>query len=250
MPSVLPGARIGIILSSGNQFVEPYFRAYGPQDLGIHVTRMRMGSRTRKAPAEIQAEIIQCAGLLADAKVDVIDLQGTGIMMALGPAGEAELVGAITDSTGIAAYTATQAVVEALRALAIESLILVNPMSDAAVATEAAYFEAVGFTIAHAVGLGYGEDACSVPPAEWVKLATAHDRPDGDGIFLSSSFTTMVDAVAPIEHALGKPAVTSIQAALWAGLRRLKPKLGEIPPTPALGRLFQAAGNAGGDISK
>jgi maleate cis-trans isomerase len=48
----------------------------------------------------------------------------------------------------------------------------------------------------------------------------------------------MVEAIAPIEQALGKPAVTSVQAALWAGVRRLAPKLGPLPSTPALGKLF------------
>ncbi len=241
MSTILPPARMGVILSSGNQWVEPYFRAFGPERLGIHVTRMRMGPGGPQTPEDITADAVRCAGLLADAKVDVIDLQGTGIMMALGPDGEAELVRAITDATGIPAYTATQSVVEALRALAIEKIIVINPHDDAALARELPYLEAAGFSIAHAVGLGYGSRSGDVPPEEWVAAATAHDRPAGDGIFLSGSFTTMLEAVAPIEHAIGKPVVTSIQAALWAGVRRLAPKLGAFKPHPALGRLFEIA---------
>ncbi len=70
-------------------------------------------------------------------------------------------------------------------------------------------------------------------------MAKEHGTADGDGLFLSGSFTTMLEAVAPIEAALGKPAVTSVQAALWAAVKRLSDKIGDYSPPPELGRLFQ-----------
>lgn len=241
MPDVMPLAHLGVILSAGNRTVEPYFRAFGPERLGFHVTRMRMGSGGRKAPEEIHADAVHCAGLLADAKVDLIDLQATGIMMERGPEGEAEVVRTMTDAAGIPVYTATQSVVAALRALAVENIILINPYGGDAVARERTYLEAAGFTVAHAVGLGHGERSGAVPPAEWVAAARAHDRAEADGILLSGSNTRMLEAVVAIEHALGKPAVTSIQAALWTAVRRLAPKLGDMTSPAALGRLFETA---------
>lgn len=245
MQNVMPLAHLGVILSAGNRTVEPYFRAFAPERLGIHVTRMRMGSGGVKAPEKIFADAVQCAGLLADAKVDLIDLQATGIMMERGPGGEAELVRTMTDATGIPVYTATQSVTDALHALGVKNIILINPYGDDALARETAYLAAVGFTIAHAVGFGRGEDSYAVAPEEWVAAACAHDRDAADGIFLSGSNTRMLEAVAAIEDALGKPAVTSIQAALWTGVRRLAPKLGggtssAVPADrAALGRLFE-----------
>jgi maleate cis-trans isomerase len=50
----------------------------------------------------------------------------------------------------------------------------------------------------------------------------------------------MVEAIAPVERALGKPAVTSIQAALWGAVTRLGARIGDFDPAPALGRLFKA----------
>lgn len=122
--------------------------------------------------------------------------------------------------------------------------ILINPYGDDALARERTYLEAVGFTVTHAVGLGLGERPGAVPPADWVAAACEHDRAEADGIFLSGSNTRILEAVTAIERALGKPAVTSIQAALWTGVRRLAPKLGEVtsPADPAvLGRLFEVA---------
>ena len=147
---------------------------------------------------------------------------------------------ASTDATGIPAYTATQAVVEALQALAIRRVILIHPSDDNAIARETAYLEAVGLTVSHAVGMNSSEVVVAAPPDEWVAVAKEHGTADGDGLFLSGSFTTMLEAVAPIEAALGKPVVTSVQAALWAGVRRLSDKIGDYSPPTALGRLFRS----------
>jgi maleate isomerase len=241
MTSILPTARLGVIVSSGNRTVEPYFNIFGPSNLGIYATRMRMGSGGRNKAEDIVADALRSAELLADAGVDVIDLQGTGIMMERGPDGEAAVVKAITDATGIPAFTATQAVVEALNALDIRRVIVINPADEKAIARETAYLEAVGLTVSHAVGMNSSEVVVPAPPEDWVAVAKEHGTANGDGLFLSGSFTAMLEAVAPIEAALGKPVVTSVQAALWAGVMRLSDKIGDYAPPPELGRLFQAA---------
>ncbi len=160
MTSILPTARLGVILSAGNRTVEPYFNAFGPSNLGIYATRMRMGSGGRKLAGDIVADAIRGADLLADAGVDVIDLQATGIMMERGPDGEAAVVKSITDATGIPAFTATQAVIEALEALAVRRVILIHPKDEKAIARETAYLEAVGLTVSHAVGMKTGDVPC------------------------------------------------------------------------------------------
>ena len=241
MTSILPTARLGVIVSSGNRTVEPYFNIFGPSNLGIYATRMHMGSGGRNKAEDIVADALRSAELLADAGVDVIDLQGTGIMMERGPDGEAAVVKAITDATGIPAFTATQAVVEALNALDIRRVIVINPADEKAIAREIAYLEAVGLTVSHAVGMNSSEVVVPAPPEDWVAVAKEHGTADGDGLFLSGSFTAMLEAVAPIEAALGKPVVTSVQAALWAGVMRLSDKIGDYAPPPELGRLFQTA---------
>jgi maleate cis-trans isomerase len=72
-----------------------------------------------------------------------------------------------------------------------------------------------------------------------VELARKNDRADADGIFLSCTNTTQIEAIADIERALGKPVVNSNQAVLFGCVKRLKPALAPLPPMPALGRLMQ-----------
>ncbi len=239
-----PLARLGIILSSGNRTLEPYFRALAPAGLGIHVTRMRMGSGGVRRQGDIAAEALRCAELLADARVDAIDLQGTGIMMERGPKAEAELVKHIAEATGTPSYTATQSVVESLRALAATQIAVVNPGNASSLARERAYLKAVGIDIIEGIARDCGEATFEVTPEEWMADAKSVVRPAAGAIFLSGSHTRMVEAIAAIEQATGKPVVTSIQAALWAGLKRLETKLGPgmgygANGAPAsLGRLF------------
>ena len=59
-------------------------------------------------------------------------------------------------------------------------------------------------------------------PAEWAELARQHDRPEIDGIFLSCTNTTQIEAIVEIERTLGKPVVNSNQAVLWGCVRRLR----------------------------
>ena len=186
------------------------------------------------------AEDATIAGkLLTDAKVDVICLQGTGIMMERGPMGEAELIASLCKETSTPTYTATQAAVEALRALEMERIVLIHPLGEEPMAREQSYLEASGFSVANAVGRGGQEQSSAIPPKAWLDMARESDRDDADGFFLSGSNTTMFEAVGQIEAELGKPVVTSVQASLWAGARRV---LGmsnayETPP-PAAGQLF------------
>ncbi|MEE2956468.1 MAG: hypothetical protein VX780_10085 [Pseudomonadota bacterium] len=243
MSEILPSVRLGMILSSGNQTVEPYFRAFGPPAMGFHATRMRMGSGGRKPPGEIFSDVVHSAELLLEAGVDAIDLQATGIMMERGPDGEQEVVRAIEEATGIPSYTATQAVITALRKLNIKNLILIHPLDEKAISKEQKYLEAVGLNVTRAFGLNSGQQSASVPPSKWVSEAIKQDHEEGEGFFLSGSFTTMLEAVLPIEKKLGKPVVTSVQAALWMGIQYLNKKIGDnwgYDTRPKeLGQLFQ-----------
>ena len=79
----------------------------------------------------------------------------------------------------------------------------------------------------------------TVTPQRWLELAQENDTPEADGIFLSCTNTTQIEAVAAIEAALGKPVVNSNQAVLWGCLKRLKGKLGDEGAMPQnLGRLM------------
>lgn len=230
-------AGLGLIVSSSNRVVEPYFRAFAPATLAVHVTRMRMRDRPL---SEIAGEAKRAAELLADARVDLIVLQATGVAMGEGPDAEADLMDRVAALTGTPVLSATQAMVQAARALGLGRLVLLTPFDQDINGRESAYLKACGFEVVAASRLAAGEAARSgsLPAERWAEIAAALDSAEADGFFLSGSNTSMAAAVALIERQLGKPAVNSIQATLWVALRRLGGKLGPVSADPRAGRLF------------
>ncbi len=128
---------------------------------------------------------------------------------------------------------------DALRALGLKKLVVLSPyMSNADII---AYLGAAGFTVVNDVALKCATAAAfeQITPQRWVELAKENDRPEADGIFLSCTNTTQIEAVDAIEQELGKPVVNSNQAVLWGCLKRLRGKLGDGFTTPThLGRLM------------
>ncbi len=234
-------ARIGMIIPSVNSITEPQFARFAPPGLTVHVARARVAGPWKRPLPEMREEIATAAQLLSDIAPDLIVFHCTDTSMSQGPQGEGRILDIVRDASGVEALATSRLVRDALEALGLRKLVLLSPYkSNGAVI---AYLEASGFTVMHDVSLELEPlEFARVSPAQWAELACKHDRPDADGIFLSCTNTTQMEAIADIERTLGKPVVNSNQAVLWSCLRRLKPKLGSLPPMTNLGRLMTQLG--------
>ena len=234
-----PRARIGLIIPSVNRMTEPQFNHYAPEGLGIHVARGRVAGEPSRTVAELTDEIAHAAGTLADAHPDLIVFHCTHTSMKEGADGEARIINLIRKTTGVEALSTSSLVNDALHALGLTKLVLLSPYKSNA--SIIAYLAAAGFRVVNDVALNCATAAEfeKITPQRWAELARENDRPEADGIFLSCTNTTQIEAVAAIEEALGKPVVNSNQAVLWGCLKRLKGKLGDAFSTPKdLGRLM------------
>jgi maleate isomerase len=235
-----PRARIGLIIPSVNRMTEPQFNHFAPDALGILVARGRVAGHPERTVAELTDEITHAAGTLADAKPDLIVFHCTHTSMKECADGESRIIDLIKKTTGIEALSTSRLVNEALHALGLKKVVVLSPyMTNKDIID---YLAAAGIGVVKDVAL-----ACKTPadfeavtPQRWLELARDNDTPEADGIFLSCTNTTQIEAVAAIEAALGKPVVNSNQAVLWGCLRRLKDKLGTEPATSdKLGQLMQ-----------
>jgi maleate isomerase len=238
-PATAPVARIGVILPTSNRMIEPQLPFYAPANLGVHFARAQLTGRWKKPVAELLPEVARAAITLADARPDLIVFNCTSTSMKEGGAGDARLLAAIRDATGIAALSTAGAIVDALTALAMRRLVLITPYVQATNDHESAYFREMGFEVVHdiALGLSGGDEFIQVPAQRWIELARANDRPDSDGFLLACTNTTQIEAVDAIEEATGKPVVNSNQAVLWAAVRRLRTKVASLGPGHVPGRL-------------
>jgi maleate isomerase len=238
--STLPAvrARIGMIIPSVNSMTEPQFNHFAPPGLGVHVARARVAGEWKRPLAVMAEEIATSAKLLADVAPDLIVFHCTDTSMTQGPRGEGRILEIIKDATGIEALATSRLVLEALQSLGLRRLLLLSPYKSNQAVID--YLGATGFAVVHDVALGLKSlEFAAVTPREWAELARNHDRVDADGVFLSCTNTTQIDAVAEIEDALGKPVVNSNQAVLWGCVKRLKSALAPLPPMPRLGRLMR-----------
>jgi maleate isomerase len=238
--STLPAARarIGMIIPSVNSLTEPQFNHFAPPGLGVHVARARVAGEWKRPLPAMAEEIATSAKLLADVAPDLIIFHCTDTSMTQGPHGEGRILEIIKDATGIEALATSRLVLEALQALGLRRLLLLSPYKSNQAVID--YLSATGFAVVHDVALGLKSlEFAAVTPREWAELARKHDRSDTDGIFLSCTNTTQIEAVAEIEDALGKPVVNSNQAVLWGCVKRLKSALAPLPSMPGLGRLMR-----------
>jgi maleate isomerase len=234
-----PRARIGLIIPSVNRMTERQFNHYAPDGLAVHVARGRVAGQPERTVAQLSDEIAHAAATLADAKPDLIVFHCTHTSMKEGTDGEQRIIDLIGKTTGIAALSTSSLVNDALRALGITKLVVLSPyQSNADIIS---YLAAAGFAVVNDVALKCSTPAAfeAVTPQRWLELAKENDRPEADGIFLSCTNTTQIEAVTAIEAALGKPVVNSNQAVLWGCLKRLKDKLGDHQAAPGLGRLMR-----------
>ena len=232
-----PRARIGLIIPSVNRLSELQFHHFAPAELGIHVARARITGNWRRTIAQMSEEITRAAAVLADCSPDLIVYHCTDSSMREGVAGEENVVDIIRRETGIETLATSALVAEALRALAIKSLVIVSPYANNDVI--ARYLQERGFAVVHDVALGLsGHAFAAVPPERWIEVACGNARPEADGYFLSCTNTTQIEAIAGIEQSLGKPVVNSNQAVLWGCMKRLGHVLSPGGPDPRLGVLM------------
>jgi maleate cis-trans isomerase len=233
-----PKSRIGLIIPSVNTFSEPQFNRLAPKGLGIHVARARVAGPWKRPLPEMAGEIATSAQLLADCAPDLIVFHCTDTSMSQGPQGEGKILDIVRDAAGIDAVATSRLVLEALQVLGLKRVALLTPyLSNKPIID---YLNASGIEVVRDVALEREPlDFGKVTPAEWTALALENDGPDVDGVFLSCTNTTQIDAIADIERRLGKPVVNSNQAVLWGCLRRLGAALAPLPPMPALGRLMK-----------
>jgi maleate cis-trans isomerase len=231
-------ARIGLIIPSVNSMSEPQFNRFAPPGLAVHVTRARVAGQWKRPLPAMADEIAASAKLLADVAPDLIVFHCTDTSMTQGPQGEGRILDIVREATGVAAVATSRLVLEALQALGLRKLVLLTPYTSNQAVID--YLQATGFTVVRDVALALKPlEFAKVTPREWTELARDNDRPEADGIFLSCTNTTQIEAIAEIERTLGKPVVNSNQAVLWGCVKRLRPALGALPPMPQLGRLMQ-----------
>ena len=233
-------ARIGLIIPSSNRMVEQEMARHVPPDVCLHVARVRMTGPHHAPLDQLLPRIEDAARTLMDAKCDVVAFHCTATSMQEGMDGETRVLAALAGAGAARATTTATAIRNAFKALGAHRIVLVTPYSAETTAEEAAFLQATGCEVLHAVGHALaGSDAyCAAPPEFWRERAIEAARREADAYLISCANIAALGIIAELETRLGRPVVTSNQAVLWDALMRV----GGCDLRAGPGHLFASAG--------
>ncbi|AEH24456.1 maleate cis-trans isomerase family protein [Pyrococcus yayanosii] len=215
--------RIGLVVPSSNTTMEMELHSHLPEGVSLHTSRMPLKSITEEELLRMNALAVEAARLLTDAGVGVMIFGCTSGSFIGGADFEKNLEMKIEEEVNVPVFTTSTAVIEALRTLDAQSLLVVTPYTDAINEREREFLEANGFEVLDIRGLGI-EDNLEVgrlEPRVAYQLAKATFVEEADAVFISCTNLRTFEIIEPLERDLGVPVVTSNQASLWFALREL-----------------------------
>lgn len=235
--SEVPAYRLGVLVPSSNTSVEIELRDALPRAVSLHVGRLPLTRIAAQSIAGVVRPLEDESRKLADADVDLILLGATAPSFLHGLGYDREVSQRIETATGKPATTTSTALLEALAAVGARRIALGGAYDDEVNAVAASFLEANGIHVVERLGLGYVDnlEVGRLPIATALEVGHRVDRTEADVVVLACTNWLSMDAIAPLEQALGKPVISTTQASLWSCLRRL----GWSQPLPGRGSLLE-----------
>jgi maleate isomerase len=228
--------RIGLLVPSSSSVQEQDFRRVLPEDITLHVARMRLSNVEADSTLRIVQEIEVESQKLADVDVDVIIFPATAPSSRNGIGYDQELIKRISAASGKPATTASTALLEALRVLAIKRIALGAPWSAPVNETVAAFIEANGVKVLAQEALGLVRNLAIglLDPQTALDVGRCVNRSEADAVILACGNWSTFSIIDQLERDLGKPVLTTNQVSLWHALKMMNER-----PLSGLGVLLR-----------
>ena len=215
-------AKLGFILMSTDLAAESDFFDMAPNDVAIHITRLKTDDHTTNETLSKHIEFMSDAAsrIQPDTKPDVISYSCTSGSIVIG---EEKIKEEIKKGAPYAIpMTLVTGVVDALEELKVKNLVVGTPYLDEINTKEAEFLINKGFSVLNIQGLNLtkGIEFGTVTPEYWIKFALEINEAAADAIFLSCGGIRSTEVIDRIEQKVGKPVITSNQAQMWSCLRR------------------------------
>lgn len=215
-------AKLGFILMSTDLAAESDFFDMAPNDVAIHITRLKTDDHTTNETLSKHIEFMADAAsrIQPDTKPDVISYSCTSGSIVIG---EEKIKEEIKKGAPYAIpMTLVTGVVDALEELKVKNLVVGTPYLDEINNKEAEFLINKGFSVLNIQGLNLtkGIEFGTVTPEYWIKFALEINEAAADAIFLSCGGIRSTEVIDRIEQKVGKPVITSNQAQMWSCLRR------------------------------
>lgn len=222
--------RLGFLVPPGAPTPEGEIPPLLPRGVSAHFSRLvvtagdgapgSLGGQEARNRSQI-ANIDRTADLVAMVKPDVIALAHTATSYTLGREGEAALVVRMSETYGVPFLTAFGAVLAALEHLSVKRVALGAPYAEEITLQGKALLEASGIEVVSHGRLDNVANIYDQPAERAYRLARQVDHPRAQAVFISGVGLATMSVLEAIETDLGKPAISSIAALLWASLHAI-----------------------------
>ena len=214
-------AKLGFVILAMEQTIEEDVFRLAPPGVGVHFNRIRMSNQITVETLEATVSELADATalLLPDGNLDVVCFACTSASVVVG---EDRVMSELSKGAPQARPTTLiTSVINALRTLQVNRIVVGTPYLDEVNEIEARYMQEKGFEVLDIQGLNIRDDADMVRVTpEFIKaFALSIDRQDAEAIFISCGALRTLDVVDEIEKEVGKPVVASNQAMIWETLR-------------------------------
>jgi maleate cis-trans isomerase len=251
-PSVwASAARIALVVPGDSQVDDEFWRLLSPYAIPL-VSRTTGAEHIQMAAAENAAAHTKALAESSDIEVAADRLRAvhscaaayvdTSISFIRGPGGDLDISRRIESFLGVPTVSTSTAVVDACRALNVTKLGVLTVYVDAINETIPAFFEPQGIQVTRMRKADSSMEAGStarqlgqMSPQELVDIGQSIAGDDVDAVFIPCTAVRTLDAIEPLEAAIGRPVITAIQATMW----RVARLAGLTHDAPGGGRLFE-----------
>ncbi len=241
-------AQLGFIVISTDLVMEENIFRLAPEGVGTSIARLKTATEctVESLSAHIEGMAEAASILQPGVRPDVVCYACTSGSIVIG---EDEVMAEIKRGAPWAEpSTLVTGVVNALRCLKAQKIVVATPYLDEINTMEADFLANKGFDVLDIQGLNVedGEAMGRITRECLKEFALSVDRPDADVIFFSCGGIRTIDVLQEIEDAAGKPVVCSNQAMMWECLRRA----GIADRIEGYGRLFELDGVLSGSAPR
>lgn len=216
------GKRLGLVLLATDHTSERDFaRMVPPRQASVYCSRIAYANPTTPDNLRaMQPRLAEGAALiLPGERLDAVCYSCTSASVVIGDeAIEAAIGGA---RPGVPVVTPPKAARLGLAALGARRISILTPYTAETSAPMARYFADHGFAVTGLTCFGLEDDRvmARVTPETIVAAAREATAADAEALFISCTALRAAEAAAAVEAAIGRPVVTSNQAAVWMALR-------------------------------
>ena len=191
-----------------------------PQDYALYMTRTPYldlpvtVDMVRRVSAPEDVEEVAKTVLVPDP--DVTLYACTSGSFCRGAQAERALVEAVSRGSGAPAYTTSGAVVEALRALNVNTISLVTPYTSDITDLFVSFLEEYGIAVVRSASLELQRRIWEIEPETALRMLKKANSPDAEALVVSCTNFPTFDMISQAEQMFGKPVVSANGASMWA----------------------------------